>query len=328
MLGEIPQLHGVPQGHRAGVRGQVPGNQVQKGGFPRAVAPYNAHPVGALEQKIKILQHPFSAEGLAHLLQLHGFLAQPGGHGPDGFQGAFRLRRLKGLQLFVPFQPLPAFGAPGAGALEHPLELPAQGSLTLALPGGVHFLPAGLAVQVGGVAALVAVDFSQTHFQGPVCHPFQKIPVVGHQQDSTGEALKIAFQPADHFRIQMVGGLIQEQQIRRMHQAGGQSHPLALPAGEGAHLLLQVRDAQPGEDFHGFVPGNLPGGGIQSRLHLLHDGILRVKGRILREVSQPHVGIVGYPAGIRRFLPGGQLQKGGFPPPLTPTTPTRSPSFI
>ena len=124
--------------------------------------------------------------------------------------------------------------------------------------------------------------------------------------------MQVIFQPADHLRIQVVGGLVQQKQIRRVHQGGGQGHPLALTAGQSAHFLIHVFNAQPGENFHRLIPGDFPGSGVKTRLHLLHNRVFRVKGRVLGQISQADVGVVADGALIRGFHPGGQPEEGGF----------------
>ena len=76
MLGEIAQLHRIPQGHGAGVRGDVSGNEVQQGGFSCPVAADNAHPVVSLQEKVKVPEDPLPIKGLAHAGELHGLPAQ------------------------------------------------------------------------------------------------------------------------------------------------------------------------------------------------------------------------------------------------------------
>ena len=151
---------------------------------------------------------------------------------------------------------------------------------------------------------------------------------MGHKQNAAGEALQISFQPADHLRVQVVGRLVQQQKIARMYQTGGQGHPLPLSAGQGPHFLPHIRNAQPGQYLHSLIPGNFPGRGVQPRLHLLHDRVLRVIGRVLGQVAQAHVGVIADQPESGFSFPAASRKKVDLPQPLTPTTPTRSPCFI
>ena len=70
----------------------------------------------------------------------------------------------------------------------------------------------------------------------------QKIPVVGHDEHRPPEALEIFLQPLDGIHVQMVGRLVQQQQIRSGEHQPGQIDPGLLPAGK-AHKgpLLHFR---------------------------------------------------------------------------------------
>ena len=76
--------------------------------------------------------------------------------------------------------------------------------------------------------------------------------------------------------------------------------------------MIHVFNAQPGENFHRLIPGDFPGGGVKTRLHLLHNRVLWVEGRVLGQIPQPHVGVVADGARIRGLHPGGQPEEGGF----------------
>ena len=67
---------------------------------------------------------------------------------------------------------------------------------------------------------------------------------MGYQNHGSPEFSKIGFQPADHFLVQMVGRLVQNQDIRRKQQSPRQGHPFLLPAGQGLDPRLRIRDAQ------------------------------------------------------------------------------------
>ena len=66
-------------------------------------------------------------------------------------------------------------------------------------------------------------------------------------------------QPNRHGGVQVVGGFIQKQKVRRLHQHGRKSRTAALPAGQRAHFSAEIHDSQPGKSsfrliFQGIVP--------------------------------------------------------------------------
>ena len=48
--------------------------------------------------------------------------------------------------------------------------------------------------------------------------PVQEIPVMGHDEHSSGIVEQIGFQPGDGVHIQVVGGLVQKDEIRMGEQ--------------------------------------------------------------------------------------------------------------
>ncbi|MPM73540.1 hypothetical protein SDC9_120522 [bioreactor metagenome] len=122
LLREEADPHRGPHVHTAAVRLQPPGNQVQQGGFSRAVAAHNADAVIPQDAVRKMGENCFSVEGLGYVLQLNNFLPKTAGGGGQP-HSLVRLRRVLIFQGFVPLNPIPALGAPGAAAPHNPLPL-------------------------------------------------------------------------------------------------------------------------------------------------------------------------------------------------------------
>ena len=145
-----------------------------------------------------------------------------------------------------------------------------------------------------------------------VDHPFQKIPVVGHHDQTAPEPAQPFLQPRGHFGIQMVGGLVQHQHVGRVDKGCRQRHSLALTARKGAHLLFIIGDAQLVEHGLGFIFIERPEVGREVEKHLLQHGGLVLHGRILRQVADLHVGVAGHRSLVGGKLAHQHLQKGGF----------------
>ena len=110
----------------------------------------------------------------------------------------------------------------------------------------------------------------------------------------------------------MVGGLVQDQHVRRVDQGRRQGHPLPLAAGESAYLLGEVRDAQTVQHGLGLVLVQGPERGGEVEEHLLqHRGVL-VHHRVLGQQADLDVGVPGDGAPVRLRDAGEHLQKGGL----------------
>ena len=156
------------------------------------------------------------------------------------------------------------------------------------------------------------VQLAPAQFRDVVHHPLQKVAVMGHHHQPALEPAEPVLQPGSHLRVQMVGGLIQNQHIRRVDQRRRQRHPLPLSAGERAHPLLVVRQAQLIE--HGFclVLVQLPEFLWKMQKYLLQNRGVILHGRILLQKAHLHIGIPGDGPGIGLQLSGQDLQKGGL----------------
>jgi len=60
-----------------------------------------------------------------------------------------------------------------------------------------------------------------------------------HQQDAAGVARQILLQPEDRFEVEVVGRLVEQQQIGAVHQRTGEIEAHAPAAGEAAYRALQ-----------------------------------------------------------------------------------------
>ena len=83
---------------------------------------------------------------------------------------------------------------------------------------------------------------------------------MAHHQDRAGILDQHRLEQFEGFRIQIVGGLVQDQHIRRPGKELGQQEPVSLPTGKGSDRgpdlcgrkqeVLQVADHVPGLAVH------------------------------------------------------------------------------
>lgn len=203
----------------------------------------------------------------------------------------------------------PAFGAAGAGAPGHPLGLPAQQALALALGALGYLFPLGLQLEKAGIVGFVDVQPAMVDFRDFPHHPVEKVPIVGDHQDGAFIFLQIVLEPDHHPPVQVVGRLVQNEQLAGGNEGGGHGHPLFLPAGQQGHGTVEVRQPQAGENGFGleFFMGGA--GGMQ---HLLQDCGAGEKIRILRQIADARAAGVRDGAAVGGFLPGQDFQQSGF----------------
>ena len=82
-----------------------------------------------------------------------------------------------------------------------------------------------------------------------VREPVQHRPVVGDEEDASVEVREIVFELPDGIKIQVVGGLVQQEEVRRRGQEPHEGEPPKLPA----------RETVKGHAVHGAEKRNLSG---------------------------------------------------------------------
>jgi hypothetical protein len=67
-------------------------------------------------------------------------------------------------------------------------------------------------------------------FEDPACDIVQKVAVVRDGDHGAGVLLQVLLQPVHAFGVEVVGGLIEEEDIRLLDQQAAQGHAAFLPA--------------------------------------------------------------------------------------------------
>ena len=131
----------------------------------------------------------------------------------------------------------------------HPLQLrPIEvvGTLYLHTLGIQPLLPL---LQVIAVVSFITVYALVVNLQDFRAGTVEEIAVVRHHQQRYRGAAQIVLQPLHHVQVQVIGRLVQDQQLRLGDERIGKSHPLQLASGQLAHRLVEIPDMQAGEDL-------------------------------------------------------------------------------
>ena len=126
----------------------------------------------------------------------------------------------------------------------HPFQFFTQqviGSLYLR----IHRLHTFLAfLQIIAVVSFILEYLLTIYFNDLATYPIQEIAVVRHHQDTDIRTAQISFQPFGHFQIEVVGRLIEDDQLRVGDQDIGKCHPFQLSTGQMFHFLVEVCNLQ------------------------------------------------------------------------------------
>ena len=89
------------------------------------------------------------------------------------------------------------------------------------------------------VIAGIAVDHAVVHMGDAVDGGVEEFAVMRHQQDAAGIARQVLLEPQDRFEVEMVGRLVEQQQVGPVHQRARQVEAHAPAAGEAGHRAFQ-----------------------------------------------------------------------------------------
>jgi len=159
-------------------------------------------------------------------------------------------------QLLRPDDARLALGAARLGAPAQPRHFLRNPALALVL-GNLrvllrHQLLLHVRLVVAGVGrhALAGLDFDDAVHQS-----VQEVAVVRDEQQRPRQLVQLLLQPVHRVGVQVVGGLVQQEQIGPRQQRPGNGHPLAQATGQLRHRPVPVLHAQPVEQRLGVVLG-------------------------------------------------------------------------
>ena len=210
-----------------------------------AVGADDADDAVARQRERQVVDQDPVAEALGQLLRLDDDAAQARAR-RDLDLLEVELAELVGLRghLLVPGEARLALGLAGLGAGAHPLQLLLEPLGALGVLGALDLQAGGLGLQVGGVVALVGVGAAAVELEDPLGHVVEEVPVVGDGDDGAGVLLEVLLEPRHALGVEVVGGLVEEQQVGRLEQQLAQRDAAALTTGEDRDVGVAGRAAQ------------------------------------------------------------------------------------
>ena len=250
-LGVVPKHDCFAHDNFAGIRVVHAQDQAKQRRLARPILPHQANSLAPFEvMSHAFKQHPVP-KGSLHLVQLdhlssEAFRDDRQMHGvlPKAFGGG-------GLDVFEALQSALALGGSCRRGGAHPFQLALHVRLGAFLR-GKHVGPAFLTLlkEVAEVA-LVGVQLLVIDFQDAVADVFQEIPIVRDHQQGGSHGSQALFQPGDHVEVEVVGGLVEDQEVGLLQEHLGQGHPSLFTTAEARNGAVKVVEAQLSEDFPG-----------------------------------------------------------------------------
>jgi len=122
------------------------------------------------------------------------------------------------------------FGLPAPGPLPDPFQLPFQGLLPFGSLLAFLGKPFGFLIEPATVVTLPGDTLPPVELQDPAGYIVEEIPVVGHGYYGSLVLGQVVFEPMHRFGIEVVGGFIQQEDIRFLQQQAAKGNPAPFPA--------------------------------------------------------------------------------------------------
>jgi hypothetical protein len=149
-----------------------------------------------------------------------------------------------GRHLLVARQPSLGLGLTGLGVGADPGQLLGQALGQLGVLLALDLQTRGLLLQVGRVVALVGVGTATVELEDPARDVVHEVPVVGDRDDGAGVLGQVLLEPEHGLGVEVVGGLVEEQQVGLLEQQLAERDAAALATGEGLDVGVRRRTAQ------------------------------------------------------------------------------------
>ena len=183
-----------------------------------------------------------------------------------------------GQQLLVGGQSSLALGLPSLRRQAHPFELTSERPLSTRAAALLAAQALQLLLQPARVVALERDAPTAIQLQDPLGHVVEEVAVVGDGHDGARVLLEEPLQPEHRFRVEVVGRLVEQEQVGVTEQQPTQRDAALLAAREGADIGIVRRAAQ---GVHGDVDVALEAPCIGGRDLVLERALLPADGVVV-----------------------------------------------
>ena len=132
---------------------------------------------------------------------------------------------------------------------------------------------------------------------------------MGHEQEGDALAAEIVLEPLYHFDVEVVGRLVEDQEVGLLKEHLHEGCPLQLAAGKGVHRLGEVSDAELMEHAFGTSRSVEVVGGEWLGCSEVEDGLPFPKGLGLGEVADARAPLEDHRAGVGRLDAGDDVEE-------------------
>src|SRR5262249_15976003 len=230
-LVDIAEMDRLADLDRALVRFFLPDDHAEQRRFAGAVRADHADDAAGPNPEGDIVDQDVGASAFFGAREADEVLPEPLRHRNDDLRALSGL--LRGLlhQVLVALIACLGLGLPRARGGRDPFLLAGERALARRFLAALLLEPLLLLREPGRVIALVGAAAAAIEFEDPAGHVVEEIAVVGDDQDRAGIVAQMALEPTDGLGVEMVGGLVEQEQIRLLKKQPAERHPTPLAAG-------------------------------------------------------------------------------------------------
>jgi hypothetical protein len=234
-LVHVGELHRLAQAQPSRVRGLLPGDHAEERGLAGPVGADHPHDPSRRQVEGEVVEEERVPVGLAETLRLHHHPSQARTGRDVDLLGLDALGGVLGQQLLVGADAGLALGMAGARGHAHPFQL----ALQRALPRALLLLLLGeavsLLVEPGGVVPFPGDAGAAVELEDPARHVVEEVAVVGDRHHRPLVVVQEVLEPGHGLGIEVVRGLVQQQQVRLLEQQPAEGDAPALAARQVLH---------------------------------------------------------------------------------------------
>ena len=239
MLREIGGLDRHAGRDRSGSRGDLAEHGADERRLARAIGAEDPHALAGTDIPGDVIGERAIPRGDRHVVELEDRLAQPGvGEGEQLHVVAGRGLALDELVCCIDAEL--RLGRPCGRPSAQPGKFLAQEVLPPSFRGSRLAGPLRLAQHEGGVAAVVLLDPAVDDLPRAIAQGVEEPAVVGDDDDRESRTRReVIGKPRHHFDVEVVGRLVEQEQVEVGDEGTGELDPPALPAGHLAELAIE-----------------------------------------------------------------------------------------
>src|SRR5579872_1601709 len=296
---------------RAAVRRERADEKIDERRLARTIRADNAEPVAAEDAQRQILDNGPLAIGFADRLGLDDELARKFGVARGKFHGACRaaIGALAVAMLFAQSdesrEPLLIAFAPRGDAIAQPVLFPRDSALELVR---LFLLFFEHAVAPGFEVAKAAIEIARDATiepYGPAREILQKTPVMADEHQRRAQERQFAFEPFDGGQIEMIGRLVEEQNVGLRRQHARQRHATSFAARKVARIFFAGKAEIVQQEPRAMAIVLM----AEASLDLSERRVEAGEIRLLRQIGDARVGLQKAPPRIRRDKAGGDFEQ-------------------